>query len=116
MFAVVADAVVNDPYVVDDRANLFTPEKKLVSERSVDEAVESVAVIVTGDEPMIVNCEHDADPEHDAVVVAIVERRPVLPTYVRPCDRDDSLSAEPNVDEAVENKPPPKPMAVDVEL
>jgi hypothetical protein len=34
----VVEAVVNDPYVVDENANLFTPEKKLVSDSSVDEA------------------------------------------------------------------------------
>ncbi len=34
----VVEAVVNDPYVVDDRLNRFTPEKKLVSDRRVDEA------------------------------------------------------------------------------
>ena len=34
----VVDAVVNDAYVVDDRENLFTPVKLLVSLRMVDEA------------------------------------------------------------------------------
>jgi hypothetical protein len=31
-------AVWNDPYVVEDRANLLTPEKKFVSDSSVDDA------------------------------------------------------------------------------
>ena len=40
----VVEAVVNDPYVVDDRANLFTPLKKLVSDSSVVEANDHVDV------------------------------------------------------------------------
>ena len=40
----VVEAVVNDPYVVDENANLFTPEKKLVSASSVDEANDHVDV------------------------------------------------------------------------
>ena len=34
----VVDAVMNDAYVVDEKLNLFTPVKLLVSERRVDEA------------------------------------------------------------------------------
>ncbi len=40
----VVEAVMNDPYVVDDRENLFTPEKKLVSDSNVDEANDHVDV------------------------------------------------------------------------
>jgi hypothetical protein len=63
---------VNDPYVVDEKLNLFTPEKKLVSDSSVDEAVLSVDVIVTGAEPRATNEVHDVEPEHDTVVVAVL--------------------------------------------
>ena len=77
----------------------------MVSERSVDEAVESEAVIVIGDEPSTVKDVHEAEPEHDTDVVAVVDNSPSLPTYVSPCDSDDSLSAEENVDEAVERSP-----------
>lgn len=34
----VVDAVVNDPYVVDEKLNLFTPENVFASPNSVDEA------------------------------------------------------------------------------
>jgi len=112
----VVDAVVNDAYVVDEKLNLFSPEKKLVSERSVDDAVLSVPVIVTGAEPSTVNPVHDTEPEHVADVVAVVLSSPVDPTYVSPCDRDVSLSADPNVELAVEKKPPRRPSVVDVEL
>ena len=96
--------------------NLFTPVNELESASSVDDAVLSVAVIVTGDDPIIVNDVHDAEPEHDAVVVAIVFSSPVEPMYVKPCDRDESRSADENVDDAVENRPLVKPITVDVEL
>ena len=35
----VVEAVVKDPYVVEDSENLCRPDQKLVSDRSVDEAV-----------------------------------------------------------------------------
>ena len=55
------------------------------------------------------------EPEHDTVVVAVVLTSPVEPTYVRPCDSEVSLSADENVEEAVEKIPPVKPSTVDVE-
>jgi len=48
--------------------------------------------------------------------VEIVCSSPFEPKYVSPCVRDDIYSAELNVDDAVENSPPPNPMVVDVEL
>jgi hypothetical protein len=105
---------VNDPYVVDEKLNLLIPEKKLVSDSRVVDAVESVPVIVTGAEPSTVNPVHDTEPEHDAVVVAVVDTSPVEPMYANPCDRDDSRSADENVDDAVENRPPVRPSVVDV--
>ena len=106
----------NDPYVVDDRANRFTPVQLLVSDRRVVEAVESVPVIVTGAEPSTVKPEHDTEPEQLAVVVAVVDSSPPDPTNVSPCDSEVSLRADENVDEAVENIPLVKPIVVDVEL
>lgn len=103
--ASVVDELTNDPYVVDEKLNLFTPEKKLVSDSSVVDAVLSVDVIVTGAEPRATNDVHDVEPEHDTVVVAVVLTSPVEPTYVRPCDRDESLRADANVDEAVDRSP-----------
>jgi hypothetical protein len=41
---------------------------------------------------------------------------PPVPRYAKPCERDESRRAELNVELAVENNPPPKPMAVEVEL
>ena len=90
-------AVVNEPYVVEDRANLFTPLQKLVSDNNVVEAVESVPVIVTGDEPSTVNPVHDTEPEHDAEVVAVVFTIPLVPVYASPCDRVGSLNVPENV-------------------
>jgi hypothetical protein len=40
----VVEAEVNDPYVVDEKLNLFTPEKKLESDSSVVDADEPPAV------------------------------------------------------------------------
>ncbi len=112
----VVEAVVNEPYVVDDRANLFSPEKKLVSERSVVEAVESVVVIVIGAEPSTVNDVHVDEPAHDTDVVATVLSNPFVPTNVSPCDSDERYTDDPNVDDAVENRPLANPIVVDVEL
>jgi hypothetical protein len=106
----------NDPRVVEEFVKICRPVKVFVSEKSVVEAVESVPVIVTGEEPMIVKPEHETEPEQAADVVAIVETSPVEPTYVRPCESEVSRSADENVELAVENNPPPKPMAVEVEL
>ncbi len=36
----VVEAVVNDPYVVDEYANVFTPLQKFVSDSSVDDALD----------------------------------------------------------------------------
>ena len=77
-----------------------------MSERRVVEAVESVDVIVIGVEPSVVNCVHDVDPEQVTVVVAMVLSSPVEPTYASPLDSEVSRSADENVDEAVENRPP----------
>jgi hypothetical protein len=51
-----------------------------------------------------------------SVEVEIVETNPVEPVYAKPCESDDNRSAELNVDDAVENNPPVKPIAVEVEL
>ena len=45
-----------------------------MSPRRVDEAVESVPVMVIGEDPMTVNDEQDAEPEHEAVVVATLAK------------------------------------------
>jgi len=107
-------AVTNDPYVVDEKLNLFTPLQKLVSASNVVEAVLSVDVIVIGAEPNATNCVHDVEPEHDTVVVAVVLSSPPVPRYATPCDSDDSRSGPENVDDAVENRPPVRPSVVDV--
>ena len=86
----VVEAVVKDPYVVDEyesvvsAENTFGPENVFESDSSVVEAVESVPVIVTGAEPSTVKPAHDTDPEQEAVVVAVVLSSPVEPTYARP--------------------------------
>ena len=72
-------------------------------------------MIVIGEAPITVNPVHDTEPAHEAVVVAIVDSSPVLPTYVRPCVSDVSLSPDENVDEAVEKIPPVNPSTVDVD-
>lgn len=77
--ALVVEELMNDPYVVDDSANLFTPLQKLVSDSRVVLAVLSVPVIVIGDEPRTVNPEHDTEPEQEAVVVEVVLTSPVEP-------------------------------------
>ena len=112
----VVEAVVNDPYVVDDRANRFTPVQLFVSASSVDDAVLSVPVIVTGAPPITVKPEHDTEPEQLAVVVAVVDSSPPDPTNVRPLDSEVSLRLDENVDDAVENSPFSRPSVVVVEL
>ncbi len=59
--------------------NLFRPDHEFESESRVVDAVESVDVIVIGAEPNATNDEHDVDPEHDTVVVAVVPTSPVEP-------------------------------------
>jgi predicted hydrolase (HD superfamily) len=100
---------------VTGAVKVVRPVKVFASERRVDEAVESVEEIVTGAEPRMVNDVQLVEPEHDAVVVAVVVRRPVDPTYAIPCERDESRSAEEIVDDAVEKKPE-RPRTVEVLL
>ena len=50
-----------------------------------------------------------------SVEVETVETRPVEPIYEKPWDSDGNLSAEPNVEEAVENIPPVNPTTVEVD-
>jgi len=109
--AKLADSSDDDAFV-----NLFVPDQKLVSDRSVVEAVESVPVIVIGAEPNATNPVHDVEPEHVTVVVAVVPTTPVEPTYATPCPRDDSRRGPENVDDAVEKNPLSSPSVVDVEL
>ena len=47
---------------------------------------------------------------------AIVCNRPFVPRYVNPCDSDGRKRDDPNVDDAVENRPLVNPIVVDVEL
>jgi hypothetical protein len=55
---------------------------------------------------------HERFIELDAIEFTV----PDEPRYAKPCERDDSRSADENVELAVEKSPPPKPMAVEVEL
>ena len=73
----VVDAVVNDPYVVDDRANRFTPEKKLVSANSVDDAAPDSEVRKPAS---LLN--HDNFTDDEAMVLRTLPE----PRYVKPCD------------------------------
>ena len=109
-------AVPNEAYVVEAKLKRLTPVKKLVSVRRVEEDVESVPVIVTGEEPTTTKAEHETDPEQDADVVAMDETRPPDPMYARPCERDESRSGAEIVEEAVEKKPLRRPRVVEVEL
>ncbi len=103
----VVEAVVNDPYVVDDNANLFTPEKKLVSDSSVDEAAPDSEV---RNPASLLN--HDSRIDDEAIVCT----SPFDPVYVNPCVRDGRYRLDENVDDAVENSPLVNPIVVDVEL
>ena len=107
MIRFVVDAVVNDAYVVDDRANLFTPVKLLVSDNSVDEAAPDSDV---RNPASLLNHDSFTDDE------AIVDTSPLLPVNAKPCVRDGRYREDPNVDDAVENSPLVKPIVVDVEL
>jgi hypothetical protein len=66
---------------IDDEAlvNLFRPVHEFESDSNVVDAVESVPVIVIGADPNATNYVHDAEPEHDTVVVAVVPTRPAPP-------------------------------------
>ena len=74
----------------DDDADRIKPfvkrvrfEKVLKSESSVDDAaVPADPVIVMGDVPMIVNCEHETVPLHDPVLVATEKRDAGVPFVV----------------------------------
>ena len=87
----VVEAVVNDPYVVDDRENLFTPVHVFVSDSSVDEA----------------NVHVDVEKLYTS---------PLPFTASAPVDSDGKNSDDPNVDDAVENNPLVNPIVVLVEL
>ena len=56
----------------EELVKLLMPVQVLASERRVEEAVESVEVIVTGDEPIMVKESQEVEPEQEAVVVATV--------------------------------------------
>jgi len=44
------------------------------------------------------------------------DTNPPEPMNAKPCEREESLRADENVDEAVEKRPPVKPMTVEVAL
>jgi hypothetical protein len=90
MLRFVVDAVVKDPYVVDESAKRFTPVKELESERSVEEANVHVDVekLYTRPEPF---------------------------TAKAPLEIAGKLNAPEIVDDAVEKKPF-RPRTVEVEL
>ncbi len=75
----VDDAVSNDPYVVEDRANRLTPEKKLVSDSSVDDAAPDSDV---RNPASLLNHDNRIDDE------AIVDTSPLLPVNANPCVSD----------------------------
>jgi hypothetical protein len=97
---------VNDPYVVDEKLNLFTPEKKLVSDSSVDEAAPDSEV---KNPASLLN--HDRFTDEEAIVCT----NPFVPVYVNPCVRDGRYREDPNVDDAVENIPFVNPIVVEVD-
>ena len=103
----VVEAVVNDAYVVDDRANLLTPENEFVSVSNVEDAAPASDV---KNPASLLN--HDSLIDDEAIVLT----SPLLPVYVKPCVRDGRYTDDPSVDEAVEKKPPVRPSVVDVEL
>ena len=103
----VVEAVVNDPYVVDDRENLFTPVHVFVSDSSVDDAAPDSDV---RNPASLLNHDSFTDDE------AIVDTSPLLPVNAKPCVSDGRNSDDPNVDDAVENSPLVNPIVVDVEL
>ena len=74
-FRFVVDAVVNDPYVVDERANLFTPVKLFVSDKSVDDAAPTSDV---RNPASLLN--HDSFTDDDAIVCT----NPFDPVYAKP--------------------------------
>ena len=51
-----------------------------------------------------------------SVDVEIVPTNPLLPVNAKPCVSDGKKRDEPNVDDAVENKPFRNPIVVEVEL
>ena len=103
----VDDEYVNDPSVVDELENVFNAEKKLVSDSSVDDAAPDSDV---RNPASLLN--HDSRIDDEAIVCT----SPLLPVYVKPCVSDGKYSDDPNVDDAVENRPLVNPIVVDVEL
>ena len=79
----VVEAVVNDPYVVDDRENLFTPVHVFVSESSVDDAAPDSDV---RNPASLLNHDSFTDDE------AIVDTSPLLPVNAKPCVSDGIYS------------------------
>jgi hypothetical protein len=106
-FAVVAEAYWKEPSVVDEFVNICRPVNVFVSARSVDDAAPERDVRKPAS---LLNQERFT--EEDAIVFTV----PPVPMYAKPCDKDDSRSDELNVEDAVEKRPPVKPMTLDVEL
>ena len=63
---------------------VLVPEKVLSSVRRVEEAVLSVAEMTAGVVPRIVKAEHEAAPEQEAVVVAVLYIEVPLPLSMPP--------------------------------
>ena len=78
-----------------------------MSDRSVEEAAPASDV---RNPASLLNHDRFTDDE------AIVCTSPFVPRYVNPCVSDGRNRDDPNVDDAVENRPLVNPIVVDVEL
>jgi hypothetical protein len=82
----VVEAVVKDPYVVDERAKRFTPDQKFVSARSVEEANVHVDVekLYTRPEPFTAKAPLEIAGKLNApeIVDDAVEKKPFRPRTV----------------------------------
>ena len=99
MTRLVVLAVVNDPYVVDEYANVCSAVHELGLARLRD----IVELLPPSNAPSVPDTDSDELVASDDV--ATVLTNPVEPTYVAPCDSDDNLRADENVDDAVLSNP-----------
>ena len=100
----------NDPYVVDEYANVCGA----VHELALARFREIVEFVPPSSAPSVPVTDSDEFVARDDVATVCVN--PFVPVYSAPCPSDDSRSGPPNVDDAVEKIPFVNPIVVDVEL
>ena len=110
MLATVDDEMFDDAYVVDENANVWRADHEFALPR-LSEIVAFEPPSWNPSAPVT-----ESDEFVASVDVDVVLRSPLDPVYATPCPSDGRKSEDENVDDAVEKRPFPNPIVVDVEL